>query len=157
MKDKFVQRGDGWQDRCFRDAYFLPTYQVLCKESLSDRCYFEVQWTGSGCSIAFSYDQIKQGGPFAFGSDSRSWKCNFSTANNVLHSNQLTVFQLVSKIGVFLDQAAGTLSFYNVTDKMSLLHRIQNTFDKPLYPGFSFQEWENKSSVTICDLPKQKK
>ncbi|XP_050981418.1 E3 ubiquitin/ISG15 ligase TRIM25-like [Labeo rohita] len=135
------------------------TYQVLCKESLSGRCYFEVQWKGTGCSIAFSYDQISQGGgTFIFGSNNKSWKCDFPTANlNVQHENQQTNICLVSKIGVFLDQEAGTVSFYNVSDKMTLLHRIQTTFTVPLYPGFSLKNWVNYSSVTICDLssPKQ--
>ncbi|XP_048061341.1 E3 ubiquitin/ISG15 ligase TRIM25-like [Megalobrama amblycephala] len=131
------------------------TYQVLCNESLSGRCYFEVEFGGTGCSIAFSYDQIRGGQGFEFGSDNRSWKCNFPTAKVcVRHNNQQTNICLVSKIGVFLDQVAGTVSFYNVSDKMTLLHRIQTTFSQPLYPGFSFRDWGNYSSVTICDLPK---
>lgn len=132
------------------------TYQVLCNESLSKRCYFEVTWNGEGCSIAFSYDTIKKGGDnFIFGSNDRSWKCDFSTSNIcVRHSNQNTNIPVVSKIGVFLDQEAGTVSFYNVSDKMTLLHRIQIKFTEPLYPGFSFKDWKNKTSVSICDLPK---
>ncbi|XP_016389275.1 E3 ubiquitin/ISG15 ligase TRIM25-like [Sinocyclocheilus rhinocerous] len=133
------------------------TYQVLCKESLSGRCYFEVKLGGAGCSIAFSYDALSQGGAgFIFGSNNRSWKCDFPTANVcVWQSNQQTNIPVVFKIGVFLDQDAGTVSFYNVSDKMTLLHRIQTTFTAPLYPGFSFQNWENNSSVTICDLKKK--
>lgn len=135
------------------------TYQVLCNEILSGRCYFEVQIGGTGCSIIFSYDQISQGGQgFIFGSNNRSWKFNFPAANICeWHNNQQTNIRLVSKIGVFLDQVAGTVSFYNVSDKMTLLHRIQTTFSQPLYPGFSFKDWGNYSSVTICDLPKQNK
>ncbi|XP_067242652.1 E3 ubiquitin/ISG15 ligase TRIM25-like [Chanodichthys erythropterus] len=129
-------------------------YQVLCKESLSGRCYFEVQFGGTGCSIAFSYDQISGGQGVNFGSNNRSWKCDFPAANLcVRHNNQQTNIHLVSKIGVFLDQVAGTVSFYNVSDKMTLLHRIQTTFYQPLYPGFSFRDWGDNSSVTICDLP----
>lgn len=134
---------------------FNKTYQVLCNESLSKRCYFEVMWNGEGCSIAFSYDTFSKGGDnFIFGSNDRSWKCDFSTANIcVKHSNQNTNIPVVSKIGVFLDQEAGTVSFYNVSDKMTLLHRIQIEFTEPLYPGFSFMDWKNNTSVSICDLP----
>ncbi|XP_073689920.1 E3 ubiquitin/ISG15 ligase TRIM25 [Garra rufa] len=130
------------------------SYQVLCNESLSGRCYFEVQWGGTGCSIAFSYDQISQGrGMVTFGSNNRSWKCDFPTANlSEWHGNQQTNICLVPKIGVFLDQEAGTVSFYNVSDKMTPLHRIQTTFTAPLYPGFSLNNWGNYSSLTICDL-----
>ncbi|KAK7148373.1 hypothetical protein R3I93_012634 [Phoxinus phoxinus] len=136
-----------------------PTYQVLCKSSLSGRCYFEVQFGGTGCSIAFSYDKISQGGgTVIFGSNNRSWKCDFPKAKICVQNNsKQTNICLVSKIGVFLDQVEGSVSFYNVSDKMTLLHRIQITCHHPLYPGFSFQDWGNDSSVTICDLPKQNK
>ncbi|KAJ8278280.1 hypothetical protein GJAV_G00085880 [Gymnothorax javanicus] len=40
------------------------------------------------------------------------------------------------RIGVYLDHRAGTLSFYSVSDTMTLLHRVQTTFTQPLYPGF---------------------
>uniref|UniRef100_A0A671QPT8 E3 ubiquitin/ISG15 ligase TRIM25-like n=1 Tax=Sinocyclocheilus anshuiensis TaxID=1608454 RepID=A0A671QPT8_9TELE len=125
----------------------------LCKEKLSGRCYFEVQWEGAGCSIAFSYDYSTSS--FVFGSNKISWKCDFTKSNIcVQHNWRQTNISLVSKIGVFLDHEAGTVSFYSVSDQMTLLHRIQTTFASPLYPGFSFQNLENKSSVTICDLPK---
>ncbi|XP_016364119.1 tripartite motif-containing protein 16-like isoform X3 [Sinocyclocheilus rhinocerous] len=130
--------------------------QVLCKEKLSGRCYFEVQWEGAGCSIAFSYDYSTSS--FVFGSNKISWKCDFTKSNIcVQHNWRQTNISLVSKIGVFLDHEAGTVSFYSVSDKMTLLHRIQTTFASPLYPGFSFQNLEKKSSVTICDLPKLNK
>lgn len=117
--------------------------QVLCKEKLSGRCYFKVQWEGSGCSIAFSHDDSATS--FVFGSNKTSWKCDFPKSNiQVEHNWLLTDISLVSKIGVFLDQEAGTVSFYNVSDKMTLLHRIHTTFTAPLYPGFSFKNLENK-------------
>ncbi|KAK9964272.1 hypothetical protein ABG768_005462 [Culter alburnus] len=158
VNNKSVSRYDVQQYSNTFGSYYQyqpTTYQVLCNESLSGRCYFEVEFGGTGCSIAFSYDQISGGQGVNFGSDDRSWKCNFPAANLcVWHSNQQTNICLVSKIGVFLDQVAGTVSFYNVSDKMTLLHRIQTTFSQPLYPGFSFLDWGNYSSVTICDLPK---
>lgn len=158
VKNKSVSRRDVQQSsNSFGSHYqYQPTrtYQVLCNESLSGRCYFEVQFVGKGCSIMFSYDQISGRQGVNFGSNDRSWKCDFPAANLcVRHNNQQTNICLVSKIGVFLDQVAGTVSFYNVSDKMTLLHRIQTTFSEPLYPGFSFQDWGNYSSVTICDLP----
>ncbi|XP_067277251.1 finTRIM family, member 81 isoform X2 [Pseudorasbora parva] len=131
--------------------------QVLCNESLSGCCYFEVQLVGAGCSIVFSYDQVS-GDTVTFGSNNRSWKCDFPAAIlRVKHNSQQTNISLVSKIGVFLDQAAGALSFYNISEKITLLHRIQATFSQPLYPGFSLQDWGYGSSVTICGLPKQNK
>ncbi|XP_056616577.1 E3 ubiquitin/ISG15 ligase TRIM25-like [Triplophysa dalaica] len=130
------------------------TYQVLCDRSLSGCCYFEVEYAGKGCSIAFSYDQFDHaGGSFPFGCNNRSWIFDFSKADiNMLHTNISTSNPIVSsKIGVYLDQSEGTLSFYSVTDKMTLLHRVQTTFTEPLYPGFSLQKWID-GSVNICDL-----
>ncbi|NP_001333093.1 finTRIM family, member 81 isoform X1 [Danio rerio] len=142
--DKFVTRCNGGY------GYGCGSDQVSCKEQLSGRCYFEVQLAGKGCSIAFSYCQSQRE---TFGFNNMSWKCDFPAASLcVWHNYKQTNISFVSKIGVFLDQAAGTVSFYNVSDKMTLLHKIQTTFTKPLYAGFSLKDWGNDSSVTICDL-----
>ncbi|KAL1005106.1 hypothetical protein UPYG_G00054580 [Umbra pygmaea] len=45
-------------------------------------------------------------------------------------------FTSYPRVGVYLDHRAGTLSFYSVSDTMTLLHRVQTTFTQPLYPGF---------------------
>ncbi|XP_073729521.1 E3 ubiquitin/ISG15 ligase TRIM25 [Misgurnus anguillicaudatus] len=138
----------------FEPKVISSTYQLLCNNTLSGRCYFEVEYTGTGCSVAFSYDPFSQaGGNFTFGCNNRSWIFDFSRAYiNMSHNNISTNIPIVfSKIGVYLDHSAGTLSFYSVSDQMTLLHRAQTTFTEPLYPGFSFQKWEN-SSVNICDL-----
>ncbi|XP_065152515.1 finTRIM family, member 81 [Paramisgurnus dabryanus] len=146
--DKSVSRKDKSTDYYYSRP--IATYKVLCKEKLSGRCYFEVNWKGSGCSIGFSYDNISQGATTSFGSNKRSWRCDFTTVNVCeIQNGKTTNVQFVAKIGVFLDTEAGTLSFYNVSDKMTLLHRIQTTFTEPLYPGFSFEKWGNNSSVTI--------
>ncbi|MGH0184564.1 UNVERIFIED_CONTAM: hypothetical protein FKN15_015322 [Acipenser sinensis] len=55
-----------------------------------------------------------------------------------------------TELGVYLDFIAGTLSFYGVSDTMTLLHRFQTTFTEPLYPGFRLQG--SDSTVTICQL-----
>uniref|UniRef100_A0A0E9Y1R6 B30.2/SPRY domain-containing protein n=2 Tax=Anguilla anguilla TaxID=7936 RepID=A0A0E9Y1R6_ANGAN len=50
---------------------------------------------------------------------------------------------------MYLDHRAGTLSFYSVSDTMTLLHRVQTTFTQPLYPGFAVNFG---SSLKLCDL-----
>ena len=40
-----------------------------------------------------------------------------------------------SRVGVYLDHSAGVLSFYRVSDTMTLLHRVQTTFTQPLCAG----------------------
>ncbi|TNN32868.1 Tripartite motif-containing protein 16 [Liparis tanakae] len=47
-------------------------------------------------------------------------------------------------LGVYLDPRAGVLSFYSVSDTMTLLHRVQTTFTQPLYAGL----WLNSYGAT---------
>lgn len=44
-------------------------------------------------------------------------------------------YTLSSRVGVYLDHRAGILSFYDVSDTMTLLHRYQTMFAEPLYVG----------------------
>ncbi len=50
------------------------------------------------------------------------------------------------RIGVFVYHGAGTLSFYSVSDTMSLIHTVQTTFTQTLYPGFRVYY----GSVKLC-------
>ncbi|XP_041947933.1 LOW QUALITY PROTEIN: tripartite motif-containing protein 16-like [Alosa sapidissima] len=115
--------------------------QVSCREGVSGRCYWEVEWSG-GVRIAVSYKSIsKKGGGDEcwFGRNGQSWSlepCSFSSY--FLHNNKRTKLPLVasSRIGVYVDHRAGTLAFYSFSDTMTLLHRVQTTFTHTLYPGF---------------------
>ncbi|KAK3545486.1 hypothetical protein QTP70_007736 [Hemibagrus guttatus] len=53
-------------------------WQVLCRESVCGRCYWEVDWSGhDGVSIAASYKDISRKGRFSegvFGSSDQSWR-----------------------------------------------------------------------------------
>ncbi|PWA23285.1 hypothetical protein CCH79_00021028, partial [Gambusia affinis] len=40
-----------------------------------------------------------------------------------------------SRVGVYLDHRAGILSFYSVSETMTLLHRVQTRFTEPLLAG----------------------
>ncbi|KAK5615622.1 hypothetical protein CRENBAI_024317 [Crenichthys baileyi] len=57
--------------------------------------------------------------------------------NQFLHnySSLSALSPFSSRIGVYLDQRAGILSFYSVSRTMTLLHRVQTTFTQPLYAG----------------------
>ncbi|TNN47689.1 E3 ubiquitin/ISG15 ligase TRIM25 [Liparis tanakae] len=46
-----------------------------------------------------------------------------------------------SRLGVYLDHRAGILSFYSVSDTMTLLHRVQTTFTQPLYAGLRLNSY----------------
>uniref|UniRef100_A0A8C6U673 Si:ch211-256e16.11 n=1 Tax=Neogobius melanostomus TaxID=47308 RepID=A0A8C6U673_9GOBI len=53
-------------------------------------------------------------------------------------------------VGVFVDCAAGSLSFYTVSsDKLIHLHTFNTTFTQTLIPGFML--WTEDSSVSLSD------
>ncbi|XP_071260597.1 tripartite motif-containing protein 16-like isoform X1 [Salvelinus alpinus] len=119
---------------------FTNHCQVLCREGLSGRCYWEVEWTGYVVYTAVSYKDISRteedGG---FGDNNKSWILQCSRVGYCFkHNDVLTEVSgpQSSRVGVYLDHKAGTLSFYSVSDTMTLLHRVQTTFTQPLYPGF---------------------
>ncbi|XP_045070110.1 tripartite motif-containing protein 16-like [Coregonus clupeaformis] len=119
---------------------FTNWCQVLCREGLSGRCYWEVEWSGEDVYTAVSYKDISRTGTDgAFGYNNKSWSlvC-YSGGYCFIHNNVVTKVSgpQSSRVGVDLDHKAGTLSFYSVSDTMTLLHRVQTTFTQPLYPGF---------------------
>ncbi|XP_058872229.1 tripartite motif-containing protein 16-like [Acipenser ruthenus] len=130
--------------------------QVLCREGLSGtRCYWEIECSGGWASIGVTYKGIsRKGGDHScgLGYNDKSWslRCSDSSYTARHNNNETTITAPHSpKIGVYLDFNAGTLSFYGVSDTMTLLHRFQTTFTEPLYPGF----WIYFGSpVTICQL-----
>ncbi|XP_062865010.1 tripartite motif-containing protein 16-like isoform X1 [Trichomycterus rosablanca] len=137
-------RFDGWS-------------QVVCRESVSGRCYWEVEWSGNdGVYIAVSYKSISRkgrGGECLFGCNDQSWSLFCSPSRFLFrHNNKKTEIPTMpssSRIGVYVDYEAGTLSFYSVSDTMKLLHRVQTTFTQLLYPGFSLY---SGSKVKLSDL-----
>ncbi|KAK3560800.1 hypothetical protein QTP86_019499, partial [Hemibagrus guttatus] len=118
--------------------------QVLCKESVSGRCYWEVEWSGD-VEISVSYKEISRKGSGTeclFGRNSQSWSLRCSSSSvSFWHNNIKTELRgpASSRIGVYVNHSAGTLSFYSVSDTMSLLHRVHTTFTQPLYAGFWIQ------------------
>nr|XP_046188692.1 E3 ubiquitin/ISG15 ligase TRIM25-like isoform X3 [Oncorhynchus gorbuscha] len=125
-----------------RFTYFV---QVLCREGLSRASYWEVEWSGDSVNVAVSYKRIirkgdQWNGVAAFGRNDLSLSLYCSTSScTFMHNCSTTVITVPcsSRVGVYLDHKAGTLSFYNVSDTMTLLHRVQTTFTEPLYPGFT--------------------
>ncbi|XP_060739635.1 E3 ubiquitin/ISG15 ligase TRIM25-like [Tachysurus vachellii] len=132
--------------------------QVLCKESVCGRCYWEVEWSGDGVSISVSYKDIRRKGgdnECVFGRNKQSWSLECSSSSlSFYHNNIKTDLRVPSssRIGVYVDHSAGTLSFYSVSDTMKLLHRVHTTFTQPLYAGFRLYRWFGSSSVRLCDL-----
>lgn len=125
---------------------FTKFPQVLCREGLSERCYWEVEWYARTLSAAVAYKDIKRTtAESQFGHNDKSWSLE-CTANGYTfrHNNVETKVAgpCSYKIGVYLDYKAGTLCFYQVSDPMVLLHKVQTAFTQPLYPGLGLNyEW----------------
>uniref|UniRef100_A0A3B4H2F8 Protein NLRC3-like n=1 Tax=Pundamilia nyererei TaxID=303518 RepID=A0A3B4H2F8_9CICH len=121
--------------------------QLLCRDGLTGRCYWEVEWRGR-VDISVSYGGIRRKGDSIsclFGGNDQSWSLSCSENRYfVWHNNQKTCFSSSSssvsnRVGVYVDCPAGTLSFYRVSsDTLIHLHTFNTTFTEPLYAGFAF-------------------
>ncbi len=129
--------------------------EVLCRESVSGRCYWEIEWSGREVRTSVSFKSISRKGrsnECRFGCNDQSWSLFCSSPGySFWHNNirtDLPVKSISSRIGVYVDHSAGTLSFYSVSDTMSLIHRVQTTYTQPLYPGMGVGY--HGSSVKLC-------
>lgn len=120
--------------------------QVLCREGLSERCYWEVEGHARTLTVAVAYKDISRTTDDSrFGSNDKSWSLECTAGGYSLrHNNVETTVSgpRSSKVGVYLDYKAGILCFYHVSDPMVLLHKVQATFTQPLHPGLGLNyEW----------------
>ncbi|XP_038159187.1 protein NLRC3-like [Cyprinodon tularosa] len=134
--------------------------QVLCNESLPDRCYWEVIWSGK-VEISVSYGGVRRKGnsndcEFGFNNMSWSLSCSDDGCYSVCHDNKREFISTCSssapyhKIGVYVDQSAGSLSFYRASSAKPIhLYTLNTKFTQDLYPGFGF--WPG-SSVYLCPI-----
>ncbi|XP_070829780.1 tripartite motif-containing protein 16-like [Chaetodon trifascialis] len=136
---------------------FTGLWQVLSRESLTGRCYWEVEWRGDGVCLAVAYKNISRAGSSkesVFGSNDKSWAldCNNNNSFNFRYNKLETPVSgpRSSRVGVYLDHSAGILSFYSVSETMTLLHRVQTTFTQPLYAGLWF--WCYGVFAEFCKL-----
>ncbi|KAK9969984.1 hypothetical protein ABG768_028125 [Culter alburnus] len=137
---------------------FDEVHQVLCRESLTGRCYWEAEW--SGCAdISVTYKGISRKGgsdDCEFGSNEHSWSLYCSDDKfTARHNNNKTKTRVPSgsskRIGVYVDMSAGTMSFYSVSDTNTLthIHTFNTTFTEPLYAGFGLYF---RTSVSLCQI-----
>ncbi|XP_039635644.1 tripartite motif-containing protein 16-like [Perca fluviatilis] len=119
---------------------FTNRPQVLSRESLTGRCYWEVERRGR-VFVAVAYKNISRAGGSAecvFGYNDKSWALNCNNNSYTFWYNKVQTpvsGPESSRVGVYLDHSAGILSFYSVSETMTLLHRVQTTFTQPLYAG----------------------
>ncbi|XP_067331106.1 tripartite motif-containing protein 16-like [Channa argus] len=136
---------------------FIELYQVLSRESLTGHCYWEVEWRGTGVYVAVTYKNISRAGrgrECVFGYNDKSWALScYQNSFTFWFNNIKTPVSgpQSSSIGVYLDHRAGILSFYNVSETMTLLHRVQTTFTQPLHAGLKL--FGCGSTAELCKLP----
>ncbi|XP_075888821.1 tripartite motif-containing protein 16-like [Nelusetta ayraudi] len=127
---------------CDHSDRFTDWLQVLSRESLTGRCYWEVEWRGEwGVGVAVAYRNISRAGrslESLFGSNDKSWSLYCSSSRYEFYHNNIRTDvsgPRSSRVGVYLDHRAGLLSFYSVSGTMDLLHRVQTSFTQPLHVG----------------------
>ncbi|KAF1372010.1 hypothetical protein PFLUV_G00277040 [Perca fluviatilis] len=132
--------------------------QLLCRDGLTGRCYWEVETRGT-VEISVSYRGIRRrgvSGDCEFGFNDQSWslRCSYG-GYGVWHNNRRTSISSSSsisgRVAVYVDCPAGSLFFYTVSsDSLIHLHTFNTTFTQTLYPGFGF--WYTGASVSLCPL-----
>ncbi|XP_076736824.1 protein NLRC3 isoform X3 [Maylandia zebra] len=133
--------------------------QLLCKDELEGRCYWEVEWRRTAW-LSVSYRGIKRKGrsdECVFGLNDQSWSLRCSNdAHSVWHRSIKTSASSSSvsnRAAVYVDCPAGTLSFYRVSsDTLIHLHTFNTTFTEPLYPGFGFWAPSDGLAKGIIDI-----
>ncbi|XP_039648496.1 uncharacterized protein LOC120554014 [Perca fluviatilis] len=147
----YVEEDQPYPDHPERfDSY----HQLLCRDGLTGRGYWEVDTRGD-VHIAVSYRGISRrvdSDDCWFGYNDQSWSLICSDGRySVCHNNRKTSISSSSvsgRIAVYVDCPAGSLSFYTVSfDSLIHLHTVNTTFTQPLYPGFGI--WSG-SSVSLC-------
>ncbi|XP_042274296.1 NLR family CARD domain-containing protein 3-like [Thunnus maccoyii] len=140
--------------------------QLLCRNDLTGRCYWEVEWRGR-VRISVTYRGIRRKGDSddcVFGRNHQSWCLScYDDGYSVRHNKRVTSISSITsssssssvsnRVAVYVDCPAGTLSFYRVSsDTLIHLHTFNTTFTQPLYAGFGF--WSG-SSVSLCGLEEE--
>lgn len=129
--------------------------QVLCREGLTGRCYWETEWSGRAF-IGVAYGTMSRTGEDDaswLGKNDSSWGLNCNKDGyQVWHSGTSCAVNTAprsNRVGVFLDWSAGTLSFFMVAcGALTQLHTFYTTFTQPVYPGFRLG-WVD-SEVFLC-------
>ncbi|XP_063742238.1 tripartite motif-containing protein 16-like [Eleginops maclovinus] len=136
---------------------FTDFTQVLSREGLIGRCYWEVEHRG-GVSIAVAYKNTSRAAGLndsRFGHNDTSWALEWYKKKYKFWYNNVKIpisGPRPNRIGVYLDHGAGILSFHSIiNDTMTLLHRVETTFTQPLHAGVWVYYYSGKTAE-FCKL-----
>ncbi|KAM7370348.1 hypothetical protein PAMP_009903 [Pampus punctatissimus] len=137
--------------------------QVLCREALTGRCYWEVEFSAGyneDMAVGVAYKQInrKEDLTCYLGRNEKSWCLGLASDRTELYVGDFPQWLAISvpstglnRVGVYLDWRAGTLSFYNVSgNSLSLLYCIHHQFNQPVLPGCYI--YSKSGSVSFCPV-----
>ncbi|KAK0139767.1 NLR family CARD domain-containing protein 3 [Merluccius polli] len=161
-----VMRVEEYQSHPDHPERFDSRYQVLCREVLTGRCYWEVEGRGD-VDIGVTYRGITRrgrGGDSNLGWNNKSWRlyCHDDGHYYVWYNGSPTDIHLPppvsTRVGVYVDRPAGSLSFYRVSPgvggsshTLTHIHTFWTTFtQEDLLPGFGI--YGPGSSVSLCEL-----
>lgn len=109
-------------------------------------------------SVAVAYREMARRGSddgSRLGHNALSWSLYWSgTGFSFWHNGEekLLGSPKARRIGVYLDQHAGVLSFHRIANRQAhLIHRHHSHFSGPLLPGFRFGSAVG-AAATICQL-----
>ncbi|CAL8290668.1 unnamed protein product [Lota lota] len=160
-KVTWVREEQSYPDHPERFEYWP---QVLCREGLTGRCYWEVE-RKQRVEIGVTYRGITRrgrGDDSRLGRNNKSWSlyCHdgrYSAQYNGSRTDIRVPPPDSNRVGVYLDRPAGTLSFYRVSpdvggssDTLTHIHTFQSTFtQEDLLPGFWLR---GCATVSLCRL-----
>ncbi|KAJ8273859.1 hypothetical protein GJAV_G00106300 [Gymnothorax javanicus] len=168
-----------WEPYPDHPERFESERQVLCRESVCERCYWEAEWSvcerGGVVYIAVTDKGISRRGDRRdcwFGWNKLSWSLWFSEGHYYIrHNNNQTPLPdppspyrragvcedgergvCVYRVGVCVDRPAGILSFYSISDSdtLTLLHRYHTHFTQHTPLCAGFRVYN--STVSLCQL-----
>ncbi|CAL8237075.1 unnamed protein product [Boreogadus saida] len=155
-----VREDQSYPDHPDRFDYW---FQVLGREALTGRCYWEVEWEGR-VLIGVTYRGITRrgvGDDSVLGGNNKSWVLYCSDGGySARYNGTETALPLrpagSTRVGVYLDRPAGSLSFYRVSpggggssDTLTHLHTFWSSFtQEDLLPGV----WVLLGSASLCRL-----
>ncbi|XP_027132561.1 E3 ubiquitin-protein ligase TRIM39-like, partial [Larimichthys crocea] len=141
--------------------------QVLCRESLAGRCYWEVEWD-IDATIGVVYKSLERKGWWdsVFEYSKKAWCFTITNSDGYTfrhaHNETFIPAPIIDvkaylarqkRLGLFLDWPAGILSFYLLSgDTKTLLYTFHTTFTEPLHPAFTVYF----GSLTLSSVAKLK-
>ncbi|CAL8407032.1 unnamed protein product [Arctogadus glacialis] len=161
-KVTWVEEDQSYPDHPDRFDYWD---QVLGREALTGRCYWEVEWEG-WVIIGVTYRGITRRGEGYdswLGGNNKSWRLYCTDDRySARYNGTQTALPLPpagsTRVGVYLDRPAGSLSFYRVSpggggssDTLSHIHTFCSSFtQEDLLPGV--RVWGKKKRDLLVGL-----